>query len=228
VKSFRPKDDDSGDNNGFADFKGTTRSNETHESKTDPDAKLFRKGMGKEAKLSYMGHALMENRNGLIADIEVTPATGTAEREAAKEMLEREQERRERRRERRRRARRRKRKAENSKRSNRTMTVGADKAYDTKKFVDELRELGVTPHVAQNANSRRSSSIDERTTRHAGYGMSQTCRMNIERIFGWMKGVGGVGRSRFRGLERTAASVKVAAAAYNVLRITKLQLAAAG
>ena len=163
-----------------------------------------------------------------IVDIEVTEASGTAEREAAKEMIDREQRRRERRRERRRRARRRKKKPERSKRRNRTMTVGADKAYDTKNFVDELRERGVTPHVAQNVNSRRSSAIDGRTIRHQGYGMSQTCRMAIEKIFGWMKGVGGAGRSRYRGRDRTALPVKMAAAAYNLLRITRLQPAIAG
>lgn len=220
LKSFRPKDDDSDDNNGFGDFKGTKRSNDTHESKTDPDAKLYRKGQGKEAKLSYMGHILMENRNGLIVEVEVTEASGTAERTAALDMLDRNA------------------KGDEShtqddaegpsKRRNRTRTVGADKAYDTKDFVERLRDRGVTPQVAQNANSRRSSNIDGRTTRHPGYKVSQTKRMLIEGIYGWMKEIGGSRRSRYRGRDPTALWFRVAATAFNLIRIPKLMAATAG
>lgn len=219
TKSFRPKDDDSGDNNGFADFRGKKRSNETHESKTDPESRLWRKGRGREAKLSYMGHALMENRNGLISDFEVTTTSGKAEREAAGEMMERE-----------RRRRRKKRKQSKSSRKRNTkkgrrLTLAADKGYDTKDFVRVCRGLRFTPHVAQNIHARRSSAIDGRTTRHGGYRMSSRKRLLIEKIFGWMKTVGGFRRTRFRGRARTRASGLMVAAAYNLIRIVKLQTA---
>lgn len=218
TKSFRPKDDDSRDNNGFADFKGTKRSNETHESKTDPESRLYRKGRGREAKLSYMGHALMENRNGLMTGFELTEASGYAERAAALDMVDREKNRRERKKKRKqRKASRRK----NKKR--RTMTLAADKGYDTRDFVRDCRERHITPHVAQNQHARRRSAIDGRTTRHPGYRLSATARLLIEKIFGWMKTVGGFRRSRFRGRARTRASGLMVAATYNILRMIKLQ-----
>lgn len=215
TKSFRPKDEDGGDNNGFADFKGTKRTNDTHESKTDPESRMYRKGRGREAKLSYMGHALMENRNGLIADFEVTEANGKAEREAALTMLDRERERRKK-----------KRKAAKSSRKRnkkgRRMTLAADKGYDTRDFVRGCRERRVTPHVAQNQHARRKSAIDGRTTSHSGYRISAKKRLLIEKIFGWMKTTGCFRRTRFRGRDKTRASGMIVAAAYNLLRISKL------
>ena len=198
LKSFRPKDDDDDDDddNGWAGFKGQKRKNDTHESKTDPDAKLWRKGKGKEAKLSYGGNALMENRNGLLVDFRINEISGTLEREAAVEML-----------------------AENVDGS---ATVGGDKNYDSDAFVTAVREQGITPHVAQNITSHRGSNIDSRTTRHAGYRASQIVRRRIEQIFGWMKGSGGLARSRFRGVERTRLAGYVVAAAYNLLRMSRL------
>jgi transposase len=198
LKSFRPKDEecDDHDNNGWGDFRGERRSNETHESKTDPGARLMRKGNGQPAKLSYMGHALVENRNGLLVDLRVSTATGKAEREAASEMLT------------------------DHERPART-TLGADRAYDTRDFVDDCRELGVTPHVAQNTPNRRSA-IDGRTTRHVGYAISQRLRMRIEQVFGWGKTIGGLRRTRLRGLARTQFGTYLIGAAYNLLRITNL------
>ena len=200
MKSFRPKDDDSGDNNGFGDFKGTKRKNDTHESKTDPDAKLIRKGRGREAKLAYVGHALMENRNGLAVGFELTEANGRAEPEAALDMLQGEQ-------------------ARKGSMKPRRITVAADKAYDTAAFVRRCRELRVTPHVAQFIAKNRGSRIDGRTTRHPGYAMSTRARRLIEKIFGWMKTVGGIRRSRFRGREKTAFAATIVTAAYNLLRM---------
>jgi transposase len=197
LKSFRPKgDDDQDDNNGWGGFKGETRKNDTHESKTDPDAKLWRKGKGKEAKLCYGANALMENRNGLIVDFRIDEITGTLERDAALDMI-----------------------AENV---TGQCTVGGDKGYDSADFVEDLRELDATPHIAQNISSHRGSNIDGRTTRHAGYAISQVKRKLIEQIFGWMKTVGGMGRSRFRGLERTRLTGSIVAAAYNLLRMSRL------
>jgi transposase len=209
LKSFRPKDEPPSDEppedpgNPTVNFHGQKRSNATHQSTTDPDARLFRKGKGKEAKLVFMGHVMMENRNGLAIDFEVTEATGTAEREAAVEQVDEAQE-----------------------RGFRPKTVGGDKNYDTKKFVAELRERDVTPHVAQNTSGRRSA-IDRRTTRHAGYAVSQRIRKRVEEIFGWMKTVGGFRRTRFRGLERTGLAGYLVAAAYNLVRIARLTTAAA-
>lgn len=198
LKSFRRKDDDDeGDNNGWGDFRGERRSNETHESKTDPDARLMRKGNGQPAKLSFMGHALVENRHGLLVDLRVSCATGKAEREVALEMLD------------------------DHERPMRA-TLGADRAYDTREFVDECRELGVTPHVAQNTTNRRSA-IDDRTTRHVGYSISQKLRMRIEQVFGWGKTIGGLRRTRVRGLVRTQFGTYLIGAAYNLLRITNLR-----
>lgn len=200
LKSFRPKaDDDKRDNNGWADFKGHKRSNETHESKTDPEAQLARKGSGQEAKLCFSGHALMENRNGLLVDFQIAEANGRAEREAVLAMLDDES------------------------RGNAPTTLGADKGYDTKDFVAACRERGVTPHVTKNEHARRSSAIDARTTRHPGYGISQTIRRRVEQIFGWMKTTGGLRRSRWKGLKRTKLAGYFVATAYNLLRIARLR-----
>src|SRR5438477_4884368 len=173
--------------NPTVDFHGEKRSNETHQSTTDPEALLARKGAGKEAKLSYSGHVLMENRNGLVADVEVLPAEGTAERDAALVMME-------------------------AIPGDQPVTVGADKAYDTQEFVAEARNLKVTPHVAQN-NKRRKSAIDRRTTRHPGYRISQQKRKRVEEIFGWMKTVGGMRKLRHRGLHLVGWMFTFAAAA---------------
>ena len=206
LKSFKKKDegqappDDPG--NPTVDFHGEKRSNETHESTTDSDALLARKGAGKEAKLSYSGHVLMENRNGLVADVAVLPANGTAERQAALVMME-------------------------SIPGDHRVTVGADKAYDTKDFVAEARHLNATPHVAQN-NKHRKSAIDERTTRHPGYAASQQKRKRVEEIFGWMKTVGGMRKLRHRGLPVVGWMFTFAAAAYNLVRIRNLATAVAG
>lgn len=201
MKSFRPKGDHGGDNNGWADFRGHKRSNDTHESKTDPESKLMRKGKGREAKLCFMAHALMENRNGLLVDLRVSEANGHAERETALEML--------------------------AQHAGGGATVGADRGYDTKDFVGRAREQNVTPHVAQNQNAHRSSAIDGRTTRHVGYPISQTIRMRIEQVFGWIKTVGGLRRTRYRGRRRTQLAAYMVGAAYNLLRMSRLQSLAA-
>jgi transposase len=192
-----PDDDDPG--NPTVDFHGESRSNQTHASTTDEDALLARKGAGKEAKLSYSGHVLMENRNGLVADVEVLQATGTAERNAALIMIEKIP-------------------------GDHQITVGGDKLYDTKDFVAETRNMNATPHVAQN-NKGRKSAIDGRTTRHAGYGISQRKRKRVEEIFGWMKTVGGMRKLRHRGLELVGWMFTFAAAAYNLVRIRNLSTA---
>ncbi|MGH9894773.1 MAG: IS5 family transposase, partial [bacterium] len=184
LKSFRPRDgepprsdgDDPG--NPWMDFHGEKRSNATHQSTTDPEARLLKKGKGKEAKLVFMGHALMENRNGMLVDFQVSEATGKAERDAVPTLLDRTRERR-----------------------FRPSTLGADKGYDTRDCVKDMRERKVTPHVAQNLSGRRSA-IDGRTTRHGGYRVSQRIRKRVEEIFGWMKTVGGFRRTRYRGLDR--------------------------
>lgn len=206
MKSFRPKDekdDDRGDGNGWADFKGKPRSNETHESKTDPDAKLLRKGKGQEAKLVFGEHVLMENRNGLIVDVTVRPAVGVTEPEAALDLLMR------------------------SVPLGGNITVGADKGYDTKDFIEGLRQLGATPHVSQNITSHRGSAVDGRTTRHSGYGVSTIVRRRIESIFGWKKTVGGCRKSRYRGVENVDLFATITAVAYNLLRMGKLIAATA-
>lgn len=198
MKSFRPKNHDSGDSNGWSDFKGESRSNHTHESKTDPEAMLAKKGRGQAAKLSFSGHALMENRNGLLVDMRIDRATGTAEREAALAMID------------------------DHAKKHVPATLGADKGYDTKDFVAGCRSRGVTPHVTMNENARRHSAIDRRTTRHEGYTISQVVRRRVEQIFGWMKTVGGLRRTRWRGTARTQLAAYVVGAAYNLLRIAKL------
>lgn len=223
TRSFRPKDDASTyDSNAFADFKGKKRSNETHESVTDPEARMYRKGYGREAKLSHGAHALMENRNGIMVDLRVTEANGKTERSAALEMIDREQKRRTKQ------GKKAKRKAKGKpgsggrKKKRKRMTVAADKAYDTRDFVRACRDRGVVPHVAQNAYGNRRSAIDGRTTRHAGYAQSQTKRLLIEKLFGWLKTIGGHRRSRFRGRARTELGALVGGAALNLLRIANL------
>lgn len=197
MKSFRPKDDNDSDNNGWADFRGKKRSNETHASKTDPDARLIRKGKGKEAKLSYCMSVLMENRNGLLTGIDLALATGLAERESASVMLE------------------------SGGPSGTRRTVGADAGYDTRDFVAACRNKGVTPHVAQN-RSRRRSAIDGRTTRWAGYSVSLTTRRMIERVFGWMKTTANFRRTRLKGRAKTAMAATFVCATYNLLRLARL------
>jgi hypothetical protein len=184
------------------DFHGEKRSNQTHQSTTDPDAMLAKKGAGKEAKLSYSGHVLMENRNGLVVDAEVLQANGTAERDAALVMIE-------------------------NIPGDQRVTVGADKAYDTKDFVEETRKMNATPHVAQN-NKGRKSAIDGRTTRHEGYAISQQKRKRVEEIFGWMKTVGGMRKLRHRGLQLVGWMFTFAAAAYNLVRMRNLATASEG
>jgi len=220
TKSFRPKDEEESDNNGFGDFRGQKRSNETHESKTDPDSRLFRKGHGREAKLSYMGHALMENRHGLVVDFDVSEANGHAERDNAVQLVDRERDRREKRQ---RKAKKKQKQAQRKRsKKGRRMTLAADKGYDTRDFVRACRERRVTPHVAQNQHARRRSAIDGRTTCRPGYRASQRARMLIEKVFGWLKSVGGMRRSRFRGLQRTRFAALMAVAAFNLLRIPQL------
>jgi hypothetical protein len=182
-KSFQRKDqtapstDDPG--NPTVDFHGEKRSNETHESKTDPDARLARKSGGHESKLAYCGNVVIENRNGLVVDTELLQCNGTAERDAAVLMVERVE-------------------------GNGPITLGADKGYDTRDFIKEMRGMNVTPHVAQNANRAGGSAIDGRTVRHAGYAVSQRKRKRIEEVFGWVKTVAALGKTRHRGLERVA------------------------
>jgi transposase len=209
MKSFVPKDDDSdppagtghgGSRNAERNFRGEKRKNDTHSSTTDPDARLFRKGHGKEAKLCHMGHLMTESRNGLIVDARVTEANGMAERETALEMIE-----------------------DNGRPGS---TVGADKLYDTADFVAGCRDRGCTPHVAQN-DSRRRSAIDGRTTRHPGYAVSQRRRKCIEECFGWIKTIGGLRKTRHCGRALVEWLFVLTAAAYNLVRIRKL-LAATG
>ncbi len=200
MKSFRPKDDDDDDDtdgNGWADFRGTKRSNATHESKTDPDARLIKKGKGREAKLAFVANALMENRNGILVGFGVELADGRAERDGALDLLE------------------------SAIGGTRRITLGADKGYDTREFVESCRELNVVPHVAQNTSNRRSA-IDGRTTRHGGYQASQRVRRRIEQVFGWLKSAAGLRKSRYRGRPRTDFYATLAATSYNLLRIARL------
>jgi transposase len=194
-KSFRRKDGSDGDGTNFHDSK---RSNDTHESTTDPDARLYKKSYGKESKLAYLGHALVENRNGLIAAAMVTQADGFAEREAALAML-----------------------AAKQKDRSRRITVGADKAFDTKDFVAAARALNVTPHVAKNDKGRRSN-IDGRTTRHSGYAISLSCRWLVEKPFGWLKQTGPLGRVKLRGLHKVDWLFVFSCAAHNLMRLPRL------
>ena len=206
MKSFRRKDGGGGDpaagRNAERDFRGERRSNATHASATDGDARLFRKGDGQSSRLCYMGHLLMENGNALIVDAALTRASGTAEREAALAMLGRQGKR-------------------------RRVTLGADKAYDVADFVDALRDLAVTPHIAVDGRvskfgKRRSTRIDRRTTRHPGYAASQRLRKRIEEGFGWIKTTGGLAKTRHRGLDRVGWMFTLTAAAYNLVRLPKL------
>jgi hypothetical protein len=205
VKSFRPKDG-SGDppgpgRNRERDFHGERRKNATHVSTTDPDARLFRKGPGKEARLVFIGHALMENRNGLVVGAVATRASGHAELLAALALIEPHGER-------------------------PRVTLGADKGYDSADFVVELREQTVTPHVAQNQSGRRSA-IDGRTTRHPGYAISQRIRIRIEEAFGCAKTVAGLRKMRHRGLPKIDWQFTLAMAAYDLVRLPKMLAEAA-
>jgi IS5 family transposase len=184
-------------NNPTVNWHKQQRKNDTHQSLTDPFARLFKKTRGAEAKLAYMGHVLTENRNGLVVDVRITQATGTAERDAAAEMV-------------------------SGKPESKRVTLGADRAYDTAGFVQRLREMKVTPHVAQN-DSHRRSAVDERTTRHEGYAISQRKRKRVEEVFGWMKTVALQRKTRFLGPERTGWMFTLAAAAYNLVRMRNLQ-----
>jgi hypothetical protein len=206
MKSFRAKDGSdeppSRGRNGERDFHGETRSNDTHASTTDPQARLYRKGKGKEAKLSYIGNALTENRHGLVVEAELGSATGTIEREAAVRMVARHSP------------------------GSRRLTLGADKAYDVHGFVDDLRDLNVTPHIAQNTTNR-TSAIDARTTSHPGYAISQQKRKRTEEPFGWGKTIGGLARPMLRGVARLRFKFTLTMAAYDLIRLPKLLGAAA-
>jgi transposase len=200
LKSFRPKDsprtppDDPG--NPTVNFHGETRRNATHASTTDPQARLYRKGPGREAKLYYMGHVLMENRHGLVIDAKATSATGAAERDTALELI-----------------------AALPHRDR--ITVGADKSYDTRDFVFRLRQMAITPHVAQSTHSR-ASAIDGRTTHHPGYAVSQRKRKRVEEIFGWLKTIGLMHKTRHRGEPKVNWTFVFATAVYNLIRIRNL------
>jgi transposase len=215
MKSFRPKDGSgnppAGGRNGERDFHGEKRSNETHASTTDPDARLYRKGHGRESVLCYMGHALMENRHGLAVAGTVTHASGTAERDAALALIERPRPRRSRR---------------AIRRAGR-ITLGADKGYDVAGFVAELRQRAVTPHIAINGSVSkrgvvRTTAVDRRVTRHPGYAISQVARKRVEEIFGWDKGIAGLAQVKLRGLAKVRALFTFALAAYNLIRLPKL------
>ena len=198
-KSFRPKDtadrppDDP--SNPTVNFRGERRKNDTHQSTTDPEARLYKKGVGRPAQLAYLGHVLMENRSGLVVDTRVTPADGYGERDAALVMI--------------------------ADRSGGRVTLGGDKGYDYPEFVAALRQIEVTPHVAQNTTNRRSA-IDARTTRHAGYAISQRRRKRVEEAFGWMKTIGLLRKLRHRGGPKVDWIFRFTAAAYNLIRIRNL------
>lgn len=198
MKSIRPRDGGQyppadGGRNPDVDFRGEQRTNDTHASTTDPKALLARKGPGREAKLCFAGHVLMENRNGLVVDVQITQATGTAERDTALDMLQ-------------------------AVPGSRHLTVGADKGYDTKDFVRECRDMDITPHVAR----KQHSSIDARTTHHEGYRISQRIRKRVEEIFGWVKTVAGGRKLRYRGVENNQLWAEVTMAGYNLVRMAKL------
>jgi transposase len=208
IKSFRRKDGGDDDRQGPSrnaerNFHKEKRSNETHQSTTDPQARLYKKGDGQPAKLCYMGHALMENRHGLAVGGGVSQATGTAEREKALELID------------------------GRCRRRRRITLGADKAYDVTQFVHDLRDRSVTPHIAidghlSKTGKRRKTAVDGRTTRHAGYDISQRCRKRIEEVFGWIKSSAGLAKVKLRGRERVDAAFTLALAAYNLIRLPKL------
>ncbi len=202
-KSFRRTDGNDDDNpdgagrNAGRNFHGEKRSNDTHASTTDPEARMYRKSFAHPARLCYAGHALMENRNALVVDASITTATGFAEREAALTML-------------------------GELPAGPRITLGTDKAYDIGGFIDDVRELGVTPHVAQNLARRGGSAIDGRTTRHPGYPVSQRIRKRIEEAFGWAKTVGPVRKTKFRGVSRVGFQFVLTMAAYNLVRMRTL------
>jgi transposase len=202
-KSFRPKDEKPsvGAGNREVNFHGEVRSNDTHQSSTDPEARLYKKTKGSEAKLSYLGHGLMENRHGLLVKTRVTLAEGTAERDAALAMA---------------------RQMAGGKR----LTFAGDKGYDTRDFVSKLRGMNITPHVAQNTTNR-SSAIDGRTTRHAGYAVSQQKRKRVEQSFGWMKMIGMLRKVKLRGREKVGWLFTFVGAAYNLMRLQRLKAQAA-
>ena len=212
IKSFRRKDGQDNDSSGPGrnaerNFHKEKRSNETHQSTTDPEARLYKKGDGQAAKLCYMGHALMENRHGLAVDGGISLATGTAERDTALQLVDR-------------------------KPGRRRITLGADKAYDVRQFVADLRSRNVTPHIAIDGHVRitgkpRTTAIDRRTTRHPGYDISQRCRKRIEEVFGWIKGSAGLARIKLRGRVRVGAAFTLGLAAYNLIRLPKLLAAPA-
>lgn len=212
IKSFRRKDggDRDGDGpgrNAERNFHGEKRSNETHRSTTDPEARLYKKGDGQPAKLCYIGHALMENRNGLAVLGGVSHATGTAERDQALVLIDR-----------------------HRGQSERRITLGADKAYDVTAFVHDLRSRYVTPHIAidghlSKTGKSRKTAIDRRTLRHAGYAVSQRCRKRIEEVFGWIKGSAGLAKVKLRGRDRVDAAFTLALVAYNLIRLPRLLLA---
>jgi len=202
LKSVRPRDTDDppgqgGGRNPGVDFHGQQRTNDTHVSRTDPQARLARKGRGQETRLCYAGHVLMENRHGLILDVHVSEATGTAERDAALVMLDR------------------------RRTTGKRATLGADKGYDTRAFVRALRAREVTPHVTQNTSGRRSA-IDGRTTRHAGYAMSQRVRKRVEECFGWIKTTGNGRKLRYIGLAKNQLWATFTAVAYNLVRMANI------
>ena len=204
LKSFKKKGskdrtppDDPG--NPTVNFHGEKRSNETHESTTDPEARLYRKGDNHAARLCYSAHVLMENRNGLCVDIRLAEASGYAERREALAMID-----------------------EQRQRGVRVETLGADKAYDTRDFIADLRDREVTPHIAQLITTRRRSNIDGRTTRHPGYAISQRKRKLVEEIFGWMKTIGGLRKTRYRGKRRNRLWAYLNAAAYNLVRLVRM------
>lgn len=203
MKSFKPKNEKPGDRrppddpgNPTVDFHGQKRSNETHQSTTDPEARLAKKAKGQQARLAFSGHVLMENRNGLCAGVTVAEANGRAEPEEALKLVR-----------------------ELKMKGTRPKTLGGDKGYDTAEFVNGLRDEGITPHVAQKA---RYSNIDRRTTRHPGYALSQRCRKRVEEIFGWGKTIGGIRKTRYRGKERTGWWALISATAYNLVRMSSL------
>src|SRR5215471_17254878 len=205
LKSFKAKDkppsdepppDDPG--NPTVNFRGEKRSNATHQSTTDPEARLAKKSRGAQAHLAYAGHALMEHRNGLLVDFQVSQVSGTAERDIVPDLIDQARE-----------------------RGFRPRTLAGDKGYDTRQCVVDLRIRNVTPHVAQNTSGRRSA-IDRRTTRHAGYAVSQRKRKRVEEIFGWMKTVGGFRRTRFLGLQLTQLAAYLVATGYNLVRMARL------
>jgi transposase len=214
IKSFRRKDGSDDDRPGAGrnaerNFHHEKRSNETHQSTTDPEARLYKKGDGQPAKLCYMGHALMENRHGLAVGGGISQATGTAERDKALELID-----------------------DYRGECERRITLGADKAYDVTQFVHDLRGRSVTPHIAidghlSKTGKRRKTAVDGRTTRHAGYDISQRCRKRIEEVFGWIKSSAGLAKIKLRGRERVDAAFTLALAAYNLVRLPKLLVAPA-